>query len=142
MRGLALYARVTGDMAARRAAERAAGVFLERRLFRRRSNGEVIHPDFVLLHYPRYWHYDFLGGLQGIAVVGLFGDARCAAAPDLPERKELPGGGWASENRYYKVSDKIERNADSLDWGGTNRRRRNDWVTADALEVLHAAGRI
>ncbi len=64
MRGLAAYAAVSGDVEAGRAAERAAEVFLERRLFKRRSDGRVIIPEFTKLHYPLYWHYDVLGGLK------------------------------------------------------------------------------
>jgi len=31
---------------------------------------------------------------------------------------------------------------DCADWGGTSTRRANQWVTADALTVLRAAGRL
>ena len=29
-----------------------------------------------------------------------------------------------------------------MSWGGVNKRKMNEWVTADALYVLAAAGRI
>jgi hypothetical protein len=142
MRGLAAHGRATGDTQAMDAAERAADVFLERRLFRRRRDGRVIHPEFTLLHYPLYWHYDFLAGLKGMADVGALGDPRCGDALDLLEEKWLAEGGWPAEKRYYKTSDQIALGNDFLDWGGTSKRRMNPWVTLDALGVLRAAGRL
>jgi hypothetical protein len=100
MRGLFVYGRVKHSEQAIQAALRAADVFLTRRLFKRRSSDAVIHPEFVQLHYPLYWHYDFLTGLKAMAEIGLINDPRCADALDLLERKELPGGGWPAEKRY------------------------------------------
>jgi len=119
-----------------KAAERAAEVFLTRRLAWRRSDGALIHPDFVRLHHPLYWHYDVLGGLVGLVEVGMIDDPRCADALDLLEAKRLPDGGWPSEKAFPT------RAGDPLDWGGTGARRTNEWVTADALAVLAAAGRL
>jgi hypothetical protein len=136
MRALAAYGREPS------AVDRAAEVFLERRLFRRRSTGEVIHRDFVTLHYPLYWHYDVLAGLVGLAEVGRLGDPRCADALDLLESKRLPDGGWPAEGRYYhRVGSTVESSGSYVDWGGVAKRRANPWVTADALWVLTAAGR-
>jgi hypothetical protein len=142
MRGLALFGHAKQSAPAVQAALRAAEVFLTRRLFKRRSDGEVIHPKFVQLHYPLYWHYDILTGLKALAEVGLIKDPRCSEALDLLERKELPGGGWPAERRYYKVSSQVELHADYVDWGGTSRTRMNEWVTTDALYVLREAGRL
>jgi hypothetical protein len=142
MLGLAAYARSNNHVAAAKAAKAAAEVFLRRKLFRRVSDGRVIHPDFVALHYPLYWHYDVLAGLKAITRVGRIRDARCAEALDLLEEKRLSDGGWPAEKRHYKVSRKaMNANADYVDWGGTSTRRMNEWVTVDALAVLRAAGR-
>jgi hypothetical protein len=141
MCGLHVYGQRMRSDAAVQAARRAADVFLSRRLFRRRSDGEVIHPEFLQLHYPLYWHYDLLGGLKALARVGLVGDPRCSEALDLLERKQLPGGGWAAERRYYKVSGDVCLSGEYVDWGGTSRSRMNEWVTTDALYVLRQAGR-
>ena len=143
MVGLAAYARERGSPEAARAAERASEVFLRRRLFKRVSDGRIIHPEFVALHYPLYWHYDFLGGLKAMARIGRITDPRCADALDLLEARRLPDGGWPAENRYYKVRPRtFETGADYVDWGGNSSRRVNEWVTVDALAVLRAAGRI
>src|SRR6185503_12134248 len=124
------------------AAKKATSVFLERELFVGRANKKVIHPEFTYLHYPLYWHYDILSGLKALALVGVIDDPRCARALDLLESKRLPDGGWPAEKRYYKVSEEVELGADLVDWGGTSSRRLNEWVTADALGVLQAAGRL
>lgn len=142
MLGLALYARQERRPELENAARRAAEVFLCRHLFRRRSDGQVIHPEFTQLHYPLYWHYDILGGLKAMTLLGAIKDPRCDEALNLLESKELPQGGWPAEKRYYKVSDEITLNADYVDWGGTSKSKRNEWVTADALMVLAAAGRL
>jgi hypothetical protein len=97
----------------------------------------------VTLHYPHYWHYDFLAGLKAMKEIDKIRDARCADALDLLEEKRLPGGGWPAEGRHYKVSSKrMVAGADYVDWGGTSRSRINEWVTVDALSVLSAAGRL
>jgi hypothetical protein len=64
LRALALHARLTGDKRSVRAAERAAEVFLKRRLYKKQKDGSIISGDFVMLHYPCYWHYDILFGLK------------------------------------------------------------------------------
>jgi hypothetical protein len=142
MRGLAAYAEETGDRAAARAARRAAEVFLVRELFRRRSTGKVIRPDFLALHYPLYWHYDVLGGLKGMASVGRLRDPRCRKALDWLEEAERPHGGWAASARFYRVSDRFQAGCEFVDWGPETRGGLNEWVTTDALAVLIGAGRI
>jgi hypothetical protein len=141
LRGLALYVQRTGDPVVARAVERATEVFLSRRLFRRRSDGSVIHPEFLVLHHPCYWHYDILFGLRVIAEAGFLNDPRCAEALDVLESKQLLDGGWPAEKKYYRVSDKPVSGRSLVDWGGASKRRMNEWVTAEALTVLTAVGR-
>lgn len=141
MLGLALYARRTKYGRAREAALRAAEVFLTRHLFLGRHNGQIMHKEFPRLHYPLYHHYDILGGLRAMAEVRLLSDPRCGKVLDLLERKQLPQGGWAAEDRLYKVSSEPGTRTDSVDWGGARKTTLNEWVTADALSVLRASGR-
>jgi len=47
---------------------------------------------------------------------------------------QWPDGGWPAEAKY---STKV-----ALDWGGTSKKHMNEWVTADALGVLKAFGRL
>lgn len=143
MRGLAAHAGATGTGEAGLAARRAAEVFLQRRLYKRRTDGQVFDREVARFHFPRYWHYDVLAGLRGMTDVGLIHDERCADALDLLESKQLGDGGWPAERRYYRrVSPDIGLHSDYVDWGGASVRRRNDWVTTEALAVLRAAGRI
>ena len=142
LRALALVARETGDRDAAAAARRAAELFLERRLFRKRRDGSVIRRDFVALHYPLYWHYDILAGLVVMTEAGVLDDPRCQDALDLLESKRLPDGGWPAEGRYYKLSARPSSGTELVDWGGASKRRTNEWVTVDALRVLQAAGRL
>lgn len=142
MRALSLFARITGDQNCHDAAERAARIFLDRSLYKRRSDGGVIRPEFTKLHYPLYWRYDFLGGLKAIAETGFIDDPACIPALDLLEEMQLPDGGWPALAKYYKFSPELKPGSDSVDWGGTSKRRMNEWVTSDALTVLKAAGRL
>jgi hypothetical protein len=142
MRGLATYARHADDAKAKRAARKAADVFLSRRLFKRRTDDSVIARGFIALHYPVYWHYDILAGLKAMAELDLIGTPRCADALDLLEQKEIEGVGWAADERYFKASSKPALGGDYVNWGGTGKKAMNEWISADALSVLHAAGRV
>jgi hypothetical protein len=141
LRGLALHARVTGNRDSHRAAQRAADVFLKRRMFRRLSNGHVIHSEMTRLHYPAHWHYDILIGLKVMAEAGFLGDPRCAEALDLLESKRLSDGSLPAEGKYYRVIQGQENGGSLVDWGGVLRSRMNEFVTVDALAILRAAGR-
>jgi hypothetical protein len=144
LRALALHARLVGDPASQEAVEQAAQVLLKRHLFLRLSTGEPISPAFTRLHYPYYWRYNILYALRVLGEIGALGDPGCAEALDLLESKRLADGGWPAEARYYTVyREGVRTNGPSLvDWGGVNKRAMNPWVTAEALGVLRAAGRI
>ena len=82
-----------------------------------------------------------LFGLKVLAEAGFIDDPRCQDALDLLESKRLPGGGWPAEKKYYRATDQEVRYRSLVNWGGTSKRRMNEWVTADALYVLRAGGR-
>src|SRR5262249_22827376 len=62
---------------------------LARRLFRRRSTGEVIERDrksdaaWTRFAFPTWWHYDVLRGLEYLRRAGVAPDERAAEAIDL-----------------------------------------------------------
>jgi hypothetical protein len=141
LRALALHARLTGSDRSVQAAARCAEVFLTRRLFRRRSDGTVMDPEFVELHYPCYWRYDVLFGLGVLHEAGFLGDPRCEGALELLESKRLPDGGWPAEGRFY-AGARARTGRSLVLWGGASARSSNDWITVDALTVLRAAGRL
>jgi hypothetical protein len=142
LRGLAWFAKATGDQNAKCAAERASEVFLRRRLYRRIRDGQVMNEQFTRLHYPCYWRYDILFALKVLAEAGFIDDARCGEALDLLQSKQLPDGGWSAEERFYRTADVPSSGCDLVSWGGVNKRKLNEWVTADALYALHRAGRL
>ena len=143
MRGLAAYTQVHRAPDVARAARTAGEVFLRRGLYRRLSDGTVMRPEFVRLHYPSYWHYDVLAGLTGMAELGGIRDQRCGDALDLLERKRLRDGGWPAEAKFYKVRpNQFVDGGEFVDWGPAGSRRSNPWVTAEAMSVLRATGRL
>ena len=140
LRALALHARLTGNRESRKAAKRASEIFLKRKLYKRQKDGSIMVADFLKLHYPWYWRYDILFGLKVMAEAGFIGDERCCDALDLLESKRLPDGGFPAEDKYYKVTKKVTTGRSLVDWGGTSKKRMNEFVTADALYVLRKAG--
>jgi hypothetical protein len=142
LRALACYRCYTNDDSLTPVIAEVAEVFLKRRMFRRLKTGNVMDPKFVKLHYPGYWHYDFLFGLKVLNEAGLLHDPRTAEALDLLESKRLPDGGFPAEDRYYRTSGSSTGLGHSLaDWGGVDKNKMNPWITLDALSVLKAAGR-
>jgi len=142
LRGLALHARITGSEESRDAAARAAEIFLKRHLFKRQRDDQVIKPEFTALHYPCYWHYDILFGLKVLTEAGFIGDERCADALDLLETKQLPDGGFPAQGKFYRVGKNPDSGASIVNWGGTSKKKMNEFVTADAFHVLKASGRL
>jgi hypothetical protein len=141
MRGLAAWAGFSGDPAARAAAERAAGVFLEHRLLFRRSDGELISPSFAGLYFPSYWHYSLLAALTALGELGCLSDPRCADALHRLEARRLPDGGFPRDRGFDQHTRPQVSGYTPAHWGPSGLRRANPFVTLDALRVLQVAGR-
>ena len=84
------YERATGDSSeVTEARLRGQEYLLERRLFRRRSTGEVIERDrkggsaWTCFAFPTWWHYDVLRGLDYLRSAGVTPDERVGGG-DLP----------------------------------------------------------
>lgn len=111
---------------------------LERRLFRRRSTGEVIERDrksgtiWTRFAFPTWWHYDVLRGLDYLRSAGVEPDERVAEAIELVASKRDAEGRWLLEVRYYGVMP-VE-----MDEG---EGRPSRWNTLRALRVLRWYGR-
>lgn len=86
---------------------------LERRLYRRKSTGEVIPRDrkqrsdegdgtaaWTRFAYPTWWHYDLLRGLDYFRRTGATPDDRMAEAIELVASKRDAAGRWPLERRY------------------------------------------
>jgi hypothetical protein len=137
--GLIEYARATGDSTVIVAAERAAELFLQRRMFRSKSTGEVINDNWMKLHYPLYWHYDILHGLVVLSRFGKTGDSRAQEALEIIDAKRRDDGCWAVEGSYWRGVGEDGSTQEVVDWG---RRGRNEFVTLNALRVLRAAEKL
>lgn len=139
LRALALHGKMTGNLRSQKAAQRASELFLQRRLFKRLADSTTMNENFTKLHYPCYWHYDILFGLKVMAEAGFIHDDRCLDAINLLQGKQLSDGGFPAEARYDKTVLSPENGGSFVAWGSISARKPNEFVTADALHVLHAA---
>jgi hypothetical protein len=79
---------------------------LERRMFRRRSTGEMIERDrkggaaWTRFAFPTWWHYDVLRGLDYLRRAGVMPDERVAEAIELVESKRDDDGRWPLETQH------------------------------------------
>jgi hypothetical protein len=136
--GLHEYAAATGDPDAAAAARRAAELMLEHRLFRRHGTGGPVHPSWVKLRWPAYWHYGILHALVVIARMGLATDPRAADAADIIEERRLADGRWQPDGTWWSPPGAGQHTPEVVDWG---RIGPNEIMTLHALRVLKAAGR-
>jgi hypothetical protein len=136
--GLHEYAQATGDRAAGQAADRAAELFLEHRLFRSLSTGKPVKPAWLALHYPPYWHYDILHALLVLSRMGKATDPRAGDALDELQRRQLADGRWRPGSYWWRPAGQRGMQ-DVVDWG---RSGPNEMITLNALRVLRAAGRV
>jgi len=124
---------VGADQEVTRARLRGQEYLLERRLFRRRSTGEVIERDrkggaaWAHFAFPTWWHYDVLRGLEYLRQAGVVPDERVAEAIDLVASKRSSDGRWPLETQYPgEMPIEIDE--------GEGRPSR--WNTLRALRVL------
>jgi hypothetical protein len=79
---------------------------LDRRLFRRRSTGEVIERDrksnaaWTRFAFPTWWHYDVLRGLEYLRHAGVTPDERVVEGIELVASKRDRDGRWPLDTRY------------------------------------------
>jgi hypothetical protein len=93
--GLLEFERAAGGPAAVGEARRGGQEYLlERSLFRRKSTGEVVNPEYVEFAFPYYWHYDVLRALDYFRRSGATPDSRMAAAVEIVRSKRQPDGRW------------------------------------------------
>ena len=127
--GLAEYHLATDDREALFAAQRGVELLLQHRVFRATS-GEVIHPEWLNIHWPPYWHYDFFHGLRAIAVVGKLNDPRAGDALERLRSLRRADGTWRTGGHKYWRS-LGSSNVDAVDWGDAHQA-----VTPIALGIL------
>ncbi|MFB7844593.1 hypothetical protein [Microbacterium sp. NPDC056052] len=132
LEGLLDWEQATGGTDEVRAARIAAEEYLlDRRLFRRRSTGEVIDPRFAMPSYPVRWFYDVLRGLDYLRRARPAGDPRCAEAIEMLRAKQSPDGTWLLENTHEGPTP--------FEMDGEREGFPSRWVTLRALRVLRWA---
>jgi hypothetical protein len=128
LEGLLAHERATGGSAGAIAARRRGEEYLlERRLFRRKSTGEVIDPAWLHFSFPTRWHYDVLRGLEYFRAAGDPPDQRLDEAIELLRSKRQPDGAWLLENTHPGAIHFALEDGDG---------RPSRWNTLRALRVL------
>jgi hypothetical protein len=128
LEGLLAYEQATGGSAAATAARRRGEEYLlERRLFRRRSTGEVVDRAWLRFSFPTRWHYDVLRGLEYFRSTGGRPDPRVDEAIEAVRSRQLPDGTWALENTHRGAVHFTMEDGDG---------RPSRWNTLRALRVL------
>jgi hypothetical protein len=110
--GLVEYHLATGDAESLNAARRAGELLLEHRMFRSMQTGNVILSEWLHIHWPHYWHYDFFSGLRAITMLGLQSDSRAGDALDHLRSMRRPDGTWRADGRRY-----WRPTTEAVDWG-------------------------
>jgi hypothetical protein len=129
LEGLLAHERATGgspeSIAARHRGEQ---YLLERKLFRRKSSGDVVNPSWLQFSFPTRWHYDVLRALEYFRSIGNPPDSGIDEAIHLLRSKQQPDGTWLLENTHAgKVHFELEE--------GDNEPSR--WNTLRALRVIN-----
>ena len=128
LEGLLEFERATGGSAAvREALGSGAEYLLERSLFRRKSTGEVVNPEYLDFAFPYYWHYDVLRALDYFRRSGVQPDPRIAPAIEIVRSKRQPDGRWLVDRIH---PGRVHFAVDA----GTGEPSR--WNTLRALRVL------
>jgi len=99
LEGLLEFERTGGGLDDVRAArQRGEAYMLERRLFRRKSTGEVINPSWLQFSFPTWYFYDVLRGLDYLRDAGLEPDEGVAEAITVVEGNRDAEGRWPLQN--------------------------------------------
>jgi hypothetical protein len=128
LEGLLAYERATGGSAELAAARRRGDEYLlERRLFRRKSTGEVCDPAWLEFSFPPRWRYDVLRALDYFREAGGPPDPRVDEAIELVRSRRQPDGTWLLENTHPGAVHFALEDGDG---------RPSRWNTLRALRVL------
>ncbi len=129
LEGLLEHERATGGSARVRAARRRGEEYLlQRRLFRRKTTGEVIDPTWLQFSFPTWYFYDVLRGLDYLRSAEVEPEERVAEAIGVVEGNRDPDGRWPLQNvhegeAHFQMED------------GEGKPSR--WNTLRAMRVLH-----
>ncbi len=131
MEGLLEWEHAGGSSEAIAAARRRGEAYLlDRRVFRRRSTGEIADPRFTMFSFPTYWYYDVLRALDYFRASAAAPDGRLADAIDLVVSKRDEDGRWPLENTHQGPTHFEMEGPDGFP---------SRWNTLRALRVLRWA---
>ncbi|MEO7201647.1 MAG: hypothetical protein ABI431_03050 [Candidatus Tumulicola sp.] len=100
---------------------------LERRMFRRLRDGEIVDRRWTRFAYPTTWHYDILRGLDYLRSAGAKPDERASEAIEIVQARRHQNSRWPM-NRVH---------ADRLDFPlEPETGRASRWNTLRAVRVL------
>jgi hypothetical protein len=127
--GLIQFENATGGSAAVREARRSGEEYLlERSLFRRKSTGEIVNPEYLDFAFPYYWRYDVLRALDYFRRSGAEPDPRMAAAIDIVRSKRQPDGHWLLDRVHPgRVHFAMESAGEPSRWNTLRALRVLDW---------------
>jgi hypothetical protein len=141
LRALGLYKKNTNKKYVDQGIEKAAELFLKRKLLWRLSSKEYINNRFLKINYPIQF-FDTLYVLEVMSEIGNINDPRCQDALQMLMRKQLPNGGFPLEVKNAKTSNERITRGSFADWGPAGKLRMNEFVTVNSLTVLKRAGKI
>ena len=110
------------EYGAREAAGRTAELLLDHRLFRSKTAGEPIHPEWLRLHHPPFWHYDILYALTVLGRMNRVGDPRAEDALAVLRQRRLKDGRWRAGGSWVRPAP----------------RGPSEMITLNALRVLRS----
>ncbi len=128
--------------ALRRAIDRGLEFYLQRELM---NEGVGAYAPWLRLHFPVYYHYDVLVGLDLVTSLGKAGDVRLTKALDWLERRRNPDGSWNLDALHPDLENEADLQGMGTPFfslGLEAAGRPSRWITATALGVLRRAGRI
>ena len=127
---LAAYRDTGGETDVAEPLRRGQEYLLERGLMRRKSTGELIDETWLEFHFPYYWHYDVLRGLDHLRASGVPYDERVAEAVGVVRSKRGVDGRW--------TLDALLPGRPAVPFEAVGEPSR--WITLRSLRVLEWAG--
>lgn len=128
LEGLLEYERAWGSNAEVTAARaKAQEYLLERRMFRRLSNGEIVNRKWMRFTFPTMWHYDILRGLEYLRSAGVEPDDRVDEAVEVVKARRHQNGRWPMNHLHRdRLGFLFEPQTGSA----------SRWITLRAMRVL------
>jgi hypothetical protein len=140
------------------AAKKASEFVLKHRVYKSDRDDSVVLFDFLKIHYPTHYCYDFLHGLRVLSELGVKKDEKMDDALRLLRAKQLVDGRWPLEGVYRgwrqshpmhgkeTLSRPEERELVTEGWGTDHTLQLEEagkpskWITLQSLLVLKRFG--